>query len=100
MSKERWQEVSQALKTELPNAAKPPAFGGSAYWVKGEPDLDSRELKCIALEQGVIIESGDIYFYHQDCPLNFFRIGYSSIATERIKPGINRLAKVIEGLAK
>jgi len=98
--KERWQEVAQALKAQLPNAAKPPAFGGSAYWVKGGPDLDTRELKCVALEQGVIIESGDIYFYHQDCPLNFFRIGYSSIATERIEPGIKRLAKVIERLAK
>lgn len=97
---QRWQELGQALKEQIPNAATPAAFAGSAYWIQGSARLDARDLKRLALEQGVIIESGDIYFYHQDCPLNFFRIGYSSIATDRIKPGINRLARVIERLVK
>ncbi|MGB1237436.1 MAG: PLP-dependent aminotransferase family protein [Pseudomonadales bacterium] len=94
----RWHEVAQALQHHMPDAATPPAFGGSAYWVRGSERLDARELKLMAQELGVMIESGDIYFYGDNCPLNFFRIGYSSIATERIRPGIDRLAKVIARL--
>jgi len=73
-------------------------FGGSCYWVKGPEGLDARELKRRALDKGVVIESGDIYFQQDDPPLNFFRLGYSSIATERIRPGIDRLAKIIREL--
>ncbi|MEH6825159.1 MAG: PLP-dependent aminotransferase family protein [Motiliproteus sp.] len=95
---ERWTEVGNALQSYLPESAQPPTFGGSCYWVKGPEGLDTRVLKRLALEQGVVIESGDIYFYQDSPPLNFFRLGYSSIATERIRPGIQRVAKIIDGL--
>ena len=95
---ERWKEVGDALQDCLPESAKPPVFGGSCYWVKGPEGLDTRELKQRALDKGVVIESGDIYFQQDDPPLNFFRLGYSSIATERIRPGIDRLAKIIREL--
>ena len=92
---ERWKAVSDALQSCLPASAKPPVFGGSAYWVKGPDGLDARELKRLALERGVVIESGDIYFHRANPPQQFFRLGYSSIATERIRPGIERLAALI-----
>ncbi|MEH6579040.1 MAG: PLP-dependent aminotransferase family protein [Amphritea sp.] len=94
---ERWKEVGDALQECLPESAKPPVFGGSSYWVKGPEGLDARELKRLALEKGVVLESGDIYFY-RPAPLNFFRLGYSSIATERIRPGIERVAEIIHKL--
>lgn len=94
----RWRAVGDALQRSLPESAKPPVFGGSSYWVKGPEGLDARELKRLALDQGVVIESGDIYFYDEQPPLNFFRLGYSSIATERIQPGIDRLVKIIDSL--
>jgi len=60
--------------------------------------LDARELKPFAREQGVVIESGDIYFHKSPLALNFFRLGYSSIKTLRILAGIERLSKVIKQL--
>ncbi|MGY0219566.1 MocR-like pyridoxine biosynthesis transcription factor PdxR [Endozoicomonadaceae bacterium StTr2] len=95
---ERWKAVHEALQVCLPESATPPVFGGSAYWVKGPENLDARELKRLALEQGVVIESGDIYFQKAAPPLNFFRLGYSSIETTRILPGINRLSNIIKQL--
>jgi len=95
---ERWKEVGDALQEYLPESAEPPVFGGSSYWVKGPDNLDARELKRLALEKGVVIESGDIYFHSENPPLNYFRLGYSSIATERIRPGIERLAELIRQL--
>mgnify|MGYP001235219078 CR=1 FL=1 len=95
---ERWKVVGDALQEYLPESAEPPVFGGSSYWVKGPDNLDSRELKRLALEKGVVIESGDIYFHQESPPQNYFRLGYSSIATERIRPGIDRLAEIIRQL--
>jgi len=104
---ERWKAVGDALQHCLPETThptmfngspvsdNPSVFGGSAYWVKGPENLDARELKRLARERGVIIESGDIYFQRDNPPLNFFRLGYSSIATERILPGIERLAQIV-----
>ncbi|WP_421868366.1 PLP-dependent aminotransferase family protein [Motiliproteus sp.] len=92
---ERWKEVGEALHKHLPESAEPPVFGGSSYWVKGPANLDARELKRRARERGVVIESGDFYFLRKNPPLNFFRLGYSSIATERIQPGIDRLVNII-----
>lgn len=91
----RWKEVRDALEEYLPESAKPPIFGGSSYWVKGPEGLDTRELKRLALDRGVVLESGDIYFY-RPAPLNYFRLGYSSISTERIRPGIERIAEIIK----
>lgn len=91
---ERWKEVGDALHEFLPDSTQPPVFGGSSYWVKGPATLDARELKRLALEKGVVLESGDIYFYQSEAK-NFFRLGYSSIATERIRPGLERVAKLI-----
>lgn len=96
----RWREVGQALQELLPESAEPPVFGGSAYWVKGPSELDARELKRLARERGVVIESGDMYFHKDNPPLNFFRLGYSSIPTERIRPGIERLIKIINELTR
>ena len=95
---ERWKAVGEALHDYLPESAEPPVFGGSAYWVKGPDNLDARELKRLARERGVVIESGDIYFHRDNSPQNYFRLGYSSIATERIRPGIERLAEIIKQL--
>jgi len=72
-----------------------PSFGGSAYWVEGPRKLDARELKKRAREASILIESGDIFFLQENPPQNYFRLGYSSIAANKIKPGIRKLASLI-----
>ena len=88
-----------ALDRYLPDSSRVPGFGGSSYWVRGKASLDARILAQRAAEQGILIEPGDIHFLDESAPRNFFRLGFSSIPSERIEPGIERLAAIIDTLA-
>lgn len=74
-------------------------FGGTSFWIKGPDWLDSRELAARAAEQGILIEAGDVFFAPKDPPLNYFRIAYSSIASEKIPEGIAKLARILHEMA-
>ena len=92
---ERWQVMGDALNRHLPESTRIPSFGGTSYWVEAPAQLDTRELKNLAKEQGILIESGDICFMQDDPPQNFIRLGYSSISANQIEPGIKKLAALI-----
>lgn len=94
--KERWQLMHQALTEHLPDSFHVPTFGGTSYWIRGAPGLDAASLARVAREHGVLIERGDVYFMEDNGPRNFFRLGYSSIKTERITPGIAKLAAILQ----
>ena len=51
-----------------------------------------------AIKDGVLIEAGDVFFDDEDPPLNYFRLAYSAISTERIPEGVARLASVMRTL--
>jgi len=74
-------------------------FGGTSFWVNGPIWLDSRELAVRAREKGVLIEPGDVFFQPENPPLNYFRLSYSAIASDRIEEGIARLAATIDEMA-
>jgi GntR family transcriptional regulator/MocR family aminotransferase len=97
--KERWEAMDSALAKYFPESARTPTFGGTAYWVRGPHDLDARALKVRAEKQGILIEPGDIFFHQQDPPLNYFRLGFSSIPVERIEAGIEKLAVLAHAMA-
>ncbi|TKR54550.1 PLP-dependent aminotransferase family protein [Allopusillimonas ginsengisoli] len=92
-----YQSRSEALKEALANYAPmltaTPVNGGSAIWVTGPKDLDARELAKRALEKGVLIEPGDIFFSGKKRPQNHMRIGYSSIALDHIEAGMRILGQ-------
>ena len=92
---QRWQIMGDALNRHLPESSRIPSFGGTSYWVRGPEQLDTRELQKRAREAGILIEAGDICFIQSNPPLNFFRLGYSSIAATQIEPGIEKLASLI-----
>lgn len=96
--KERYEVLRLALDKYLPESSQAPAFGGSSFWVRGPQELDARKLRKNAALEGILIEPGDIHFLSDNPPLNFFRLGYSSIAIERIEPGIKRLAEMVHEL--
>ncbi|MBT6094830.1 MAG: PLP-dependent aminotransferase family protein [Rhodospirillaceae bacterium] len=96
--RERWQAIGEALQTHMPNSTREPTFGGTSYWVRGPDSLDSGVLEAAAREQGVLIEPGTVHFGGSPRPRQFFRLGFSSIAKDRIEPGIKTLAKVVEKL--
>jgi GntR family transcriptional regulator/MocR family aminotransferase len=92
----RFDVMKTALDRFLPASSRVPAFGGSSYWVKGKEGMDARAVARRAAEQGILIEPGDIHFLSDTPPLNYFRLGFSSIPTDRIEPGIERLAAIID----
>ena len=73
-------------------------FGGTSFWIKGPDWLDSRLLAKRAAEQGILIEAGDVFFAPDNPPLNYFRIAYSSIPSEKIPEGIRRLARLLDDM--
>lgn len=73
-------------------------FGGTSFWVRGPEWLDSRILARRAMEKGVLIEPGDVFFQRENAPLNYFRISYSAISADRINEGVERLAHAMHGL--
>lgn len=96
--KDRCQTMGDALARYLPDSARMPTFGGTSYWVKGPSSLDADALQQEALQHGILIESGNVHFMAEDGPLNYFRLGFSSIPVDRIEPGICKLAELVHRL--
>ncbi len=94
--KQRWEEMRGALAAYLPESSQQPTFGGSSYWVTGPQGLDSDALAIEALEAGLILEPGRIYFSGNNRPSHHFRLGFSSIDSAMIEPGIKLLAGLID----
>jgi GntR family transcriptional regulator/MocR family aminotransferase len=86
--------MDAALSHHLPWLARTPSTGGTAIWLRGPAALDARRLAVDCALEGVLIEPGDVFFMSDPAPGNFFRLGFASIAPERIEPGIERLARI------
>jgi GntR family transcriptional regulator/MocR family aminotransferase len=71
------------------------AFGGSSFWIEGPKTLNARALAEEARKQSMIIEPGDLHFYSESPPQHYFRLGFSAIPTDRIRPGLKKLAELI-----
>lgn len=97
--KERWTVLKAAFEKHRSHDGLPtigtPHLGGSSAWVEGHPDLDATRLAEVALDHSLIIEPGEVYFSEQPAPRNYFRLGFSSIETERIAEGIDVLADLV-----
>lgn len=92
----RWEEMRNALAEHLPNSSRMPTFGGSSFWVTGPRGLDSDVLALEALNAGIIIEPGRIYFANARGAVRYFRLGFSSIDSNMIEPGIKQLAELVK----
>ncbi|MDH3691291.1 MAG: PLP-dependent aminotransferase family protein, partial [Gammaproteobacteria bacterium] len=57
--------------------------------------LDAAQLAERAAEHGILIERGDVHFLSDSPPKNYFRLGFSSIPTDRITPGVRELAQLV-----
>jgi GntR family transcriptional regulator/MocR family aminotransferase len=95
---QRWQTLAAALDAYLPGWAQAPTFGGTSFWVKAPPSIDARLLAARAIERGVVIETGDVYFADPEQGRNYFRLSFSSIPEDRIWSGIANLAAAVAQL--
>ncbi|HEX8012391.1 MAG TPA: PLP-dependent aminotransferase family protein [Casimicrobiaceae bacterium] len=93
---ERAPVMARALERHLPDVAFRTVAGASSFWLRFPDGVDSRALSTVAERRGVLIEPGDVFFaadsVGKSAPKNYARLGFASIATERIEPGIAALA--------
>ncbi len=96
---ERWLELREALNIYLPNCIDTgPIEGGTAYWITGPKQLDGEYLREKAAEHGILIEPVKRYFASSQYPENCFRMGITSIPTDKIRAGVSKLAELIHQL--
>lgn len=93
---QKWQTLRQAANRYLPWETDPQP-GGVSLWMTGPTSIDCVELVRAALERGVVIERGDIYFLDGSAR-NHFRIGFGAISLGVIEPGMRVLGEVVAGL--
>jgi len=96
--RKRWQIMGDSLTRYLPESARIPTFGGTAYWVEAGQTLDANILQLKAREHGILIEPGDIFFMHPEKHKHYFRLGFSSISEEKIDEGLQQLCKLIQDM--
>jgi GntR family transcriptional regulator/MocR family aminotransferase len=97
---ERARVLTESIAAHLPETSQVAITGGASCWVTGPPWLDARVLAALAAKHGILLEPGDVFFAAEAPPLNHFRLGFSSIAADRIEPGIRRLGRLMRELGK
>jgi GntR family transcriptional regulator / MocR family aminotransferase len=95
----RWEIMGAALETHFPSSSRIPSFGGTSFWVKGGPKLDSEELTKAAAAKSILIEPGRVNFGGALQPKNYFRLAFSSIDEKKIEPGVKLLAETIKSIS-
>ncbi len=94
----RWNIVNEALKCYMPQCSFPPSSGGSSYWIKTPNGINAQDLVDAAIDQGILIESGLPFFQDNPPPNQYFRIGFTSIKSDKIEPGIKLLGQILQQL--
>jgi GntR family transcriptional regulator/MocR family aminotransferase len=70
--------------------------GSSAFWLQAPAGVDTQKLAWMAAQKSILIESGTQFFFNGSPPTNFMRLGFHAIDAQLIKPGIRRLAEVMD----
>ncbi len=88
--------LGDAVRRFMPQWEFTPPRGGSALWLKGPPGTSVDNLAVHALEAGVVIESGSIFFSKPRSlhAQRHARLGVASIHQSQIHDGIQLLAHV------
>lgn len=92
----RWHLMSLMLDQYFPGWTEAPVFGGTSFWCRGPKSFDAGILAREALKRGVLIEPGEVFFSETNKHRNYFRMSFSSIADDKIEPGIKLLAETAE----
>lgn len=90
----RWQRMSDALQTYLPQFSTPSTIGGTSFWLNAPQGLDFRKWQALARKQSILIECGDIHHFDRSFS-SHLRLGFSAIQEEKIEPGLERLARLL-----
>ena len=97
---QRMTQAAASLRRHLPGCRFALPQGGASIWVQAPPWVDGAALALAARGHGVLIEAGEDFFMRPPRPCPFFRLRLSSIATERIAPGLQALGRALDGLRR
>ncbi len=92
---ERRQVMEAAIAAHGLEIAGKGAHGGSSVWMQAPPGVDADDLARKLRASSVLIEPGGPFFAGPTPPRNYYRLGYSSIASERIADGVGRIAEAL-----
>lgn len=92
-SNRRRDVVKAAVARHFPRVKVAEGAGGTALWLEGPSGFDATALSAAARKGGVLIEPGRIFFADAGGG-GAFRMGFSSIARDRIEPGVAKLAEI------
>lgn len=94
---ERWHELREALNHYLATSVVTTrTVGGSTCWIKGPDQLNSQRFAAEAAKHGILIEPVNRFYGGKNKPLQYFRLGVTSIPTPKIREGVELLSKVIK----
>ncbi|GAB7218332.1 MocR-like pyridoxine biosynthesis transcription factor PdxR [Vibrio comitans] len=101
-TRQRWQTINNAVEHYLPDCARLAKNNYSnALWLETPDKISSQRLASRASSHGVLIETGYSHFMdkQQSHPETntYFRLGFHAIDKALITPGIEQLARVIQG---
>ena len=96
--KERRATMEQALKRHNLNIVGQAANGGSSFWMRLEPGQNAKVLADRLAKKSVLIEPGTPFFNGPKPVKHFFRLAYSSIASERIEEGVSLISECVRQL--
>jgi len=92
---ERARAIDRLLPVHLAGCTWLRGAGSTSYWVTCPPGVDAARLAEAARNEGVVIEPGDVFSMVEGANSRCFRLGFSSIRTDRIEPGLERLGRLI-----
>lgn len=96
LHRQRAEILFAALKRYLPTWQVSASNGGSACWIKIPIEIDSTVLARYAANHGVFIEAGESFFLSSQQNKYFLRLGFGSIALDKISEGVQHLAAAVE----
>ena len=96
----RWRALRDALNHYRPHFTSVPNEGGSVFWVYCPDNVEVETLAREAARRGILIEPDTHYYANNESSRNCFRMGVTSIPTERIRDGVEQLREVMWELAK
>ncbi|RVU83349.1 PLP-dependent aminotransferase family protein [Leucothrix sargassi] len=96
----KWKRMQQGVTEYLSSCEIHSTPGSFCFWIGLPEVMTSCELRAVAAEHGILIESGDTLFMEEDAPKNFIRLGFSAIDSEKILQGLKILGGLIDDLER
>ncbi|WP_370576959.1 PLP-dependent aminotransferase family protein [Paracoccus sp. PAR01] len=96
---ERRRITADALARHGLDAGQPGGAGGSSFWLRTPPGIDSDILARALKADGVLIEPGRAFFLESEAGRGHYRLAYSSIQAGLIDEGVRRIAQGCARLA-